>query len=1155
MNKKDLPKTQMKNFSGLILSCFFLSGLSGLIYEIIWMRLISRVIGGAPFAVCIILIIFMGGMGLGSYIASRKIDRLNEASLIKTYGILELVIGLYGLLVPLLLMVFKYFYALLYNTLFEYTIFYNLLIFAGSLMLLLLPVICMGATLPILCKFYVSKLSHLGTKTGRLYGLNTLGAATGALLCGFWLIQYLGVWGTMFFAIAINCVIGLICLRISKKYISNTKQSVKTQNLQKTSDPKETSKKINISKDQFETNGALVIFLVSGFCAMAYEVFWTKLLGLIVGPTTYSFTIVLVTFIVGLALGNIFFGWLADKTKNPLRLLIFTQIIAGFLALGISQVMGNSQLFFAKLIYSYSDHFALQNVFKAIALFVFMIFPTFCLGAAFPLVGKIYTKSISRVGKSIGFAYAVNTIGAVLGSFCAGFILVPLIGKENGLRLVTAIQILTPITIFIIILSQKKQPLYKWVLSATALTTGIFLCFHFPSWNRHLLSVGKYHRFEEIQIKEAIENTGWLDSIIKGAEILTRSERGTLEYYGDGIGGFTTVLKYPDPFGNLEYSMANSGKMDASSRGDMKTQTLLAHFPMIFSRDPKNVMVLGLASGITAGEVLHYPVKELDVIDINDRVVEASRFFKPWNNNVTQSPRTNIILQDGLAHLTLTKKKYDVIISEPSNPWMAGMASLFTKNFFSLAKSKLNDDGIYVQWIHCYQMDWPTFALVGRTFAQVFPNSALVSAEPSGLGKDYLLIGLKNKSRLNLEQARKNIQYTQKSNNIRLDYPELFFKLIVSEDLTGLFGKGPVNTDNRPVLEYAAPRLMYQNNETQKSILQNIYTKMWLSPDTKTVHNRMKKNVDAQIDFATYALSVYAPFKNMVDLTRADQFQKQKFYEQIESYCENNVLDDQLFKDQELLSRCRKTQIKVITEKIKTVPDKALSFFYLAGLYLQEGRVEDAIACYSVSVGINPDNAQCQNNLGFLLSQKGKTEKAIKHFQEALRNRPDFLLAHGNLAHAYLKQNWRDEALAHFKETLRIQPDLAESHFNVGNLLFQKQAYSQAIVHLKEAVRLQPKSAGPLNTLAWLFITSTDKNIKNSKSAIQYARKACEITEYKDPLLLYTLAVSYGSDNNITKAINTAELALEICKKNDQEEIAERIQDYLFTLRSNRPSS
>ncbi len=443
----------------LIQVCFFFSGMTGLIYEILWTRMIVRIIGGAPFAVSIILTVFMAGLGLGSYIAGRKIDKVqNPLKLVRLYGILEIAVGLYCLILAGLLAGFGHLYAVVYNRLFEHFIIYNFLTFAACSILLIFPVICMGATLPILCRFYVTSLSHLGGHTGRLYGLNTIGAAAGALVCGFWFINYLGMHGTTALAVLINLAIGGITIAVSYK-IKETKSVA--------------AEEIHIQKNLIEQNevsgykgtaaAALIIFAVSGFCAMAYEVIWTKLLGLIIGPTTYSFTIVLVTFITGLAIGSMIFGLLADRVKSPIRLLIHTQIAAALFALIVSQILGNSQFFFAKLIYQFQNNFAILNISKAAVLFGFLLIPTLCLGATFPLVGKIYTQSISRVGHSIGSAYAINTIGAVLGSFCAGFVLIPLFGKENGLRLVVIIQLITAFVLAGILLFVNKQRKLSWI--------------------------------------------------------------------------------------------------------------------------------------------------------------------------------------------------------------------------------------------------------------------------------------------------------------------------------------------------------------------------------------------------------------------------------------------------------------------------------------------------------------------------------------------------------------------------------------------------------------------------------------------------------------------------------------------------------------------
>lgn len=295
--------------------------------------------------------------------------------------------------------------------------------------------------------------------------------------------------------------------------------------------------------------------------------------------------------------------------------------------------------------------------------------------------------------------------------------------------------------------------------------------------------------------------------------------------------------------------------------------------------------MLGLASGITAGEVLHYPVRQLDILEINEQSVDASCFFKPWNNNLLGNPKTRLILQDGQAHLQFTRKRYDVIISEPSNPWMAGMASLFTRDFFQLARERLNAGGIYAQWFHCYQMNWPTLALVGRSFVSVFPDSVMLNTDPSGRGRDFLLLGFKGDSGLVLSRARQNIRFLKKSDNIRLPRPELFYHLLVTEDLEALFGPGPVHTRQNPVLEFAAPRHMYEGERARQTIIKKNRERRQISPEKETIIRGLASDVAAQIDYAAFALSVYAPFSQMVDLSRANERQKEALIDLMSAYC------------------------------------------------------------------------------------------------------------------------------------------------------------------------------------------------------------------------------------------------------------------------------
>ena len=523
MTKKNVSANPTQRILLLVLICFFLSGLTSLIYQVLWTKMIVKIIGSAPFAVAIILTIFMAGLGLGSFLAARVIDRVKApAKLVRIYGLLELFTGVYALIIPLLLKIFHPLYAVLYNRFFSHFLFYNFITFIGCFIILCIPVICMGATLPVLCRFYVTRLSNLGTHAGGLYGLNTVGAACGALLGGFWLINLLGVWGALVFAVCINIFIGIACITAASR--------IKTLPFcQQLSDLSPSASDVadlplQSPESSFTANAALLIFAVSGFCAMAYEVIWTRLLGLVVGPTTYSFTIVLVSFITGLALGSVIFGRLADRVKNIFLLLIGTQIATASSALLVSQLLGNSQIFFAKLLFTFQHNFTQLNLLKAGTLFVFLFLPTVLSGATFPLIGKIYTRSISNVGRSLGFAYTINTIGAVAGSFCAGFLLIPMLGKENSLSLVIGLQLLTALIITAVIV---KNSVTKWKPACLIVPSmlGLILCFFFPVWNRYLLASGKYHRFEKIEMY--LRTTGWFETLLRPSANPVVRGRGT----------------------------------------------------------------------------------------------------------------------------------------------------------------------------------------------------------------------------------------------------------------------------------------------------------------------------------------------------------------------------------------------------------------------------------------------------------------------------------------------------------------------------------------------------------------------------------------------------------------------------------------------------
>jgi spermidine synthase len=497
----------------------------------------------------------------------------------------------------------------------------------------------------------------------------------------------------------------------------------------------------------------------------------------------------------------------------------------------------------------------------------------------------------------------------------------------------------------------------------------------------------------------------------------------------------------------------------------METQTLLAHFPMLCHKDPQSVMVIGLASGITAGEVLLYPVAAMDVLEINPQVIEASRFFNPWNNHVLADHRTRLVVQDARAHLQLTRQTYDVIISEPSNPWMEGLAALFTRDFFLLARERLRQGGVFAQWIHAYQMDWDAFAMIGRSFAEVFPNSLLVMmslARPEG---DYLLVGFNGEERRSPQGGPSS---RLPSKNVVLNPPQVLNRLVVSENLPALFGSGDVHSDRYPRLEFAAPKLMYHRTRQISDKIQSRKPE-GLSAATRDTIRRLETDVDAQIDFAAFALSVYSPFGNMVDLARAGDAQKARFFDLMESYCAENELDYTITRDGELQQRCLSIQIDRLEHSIHRLPNPGASLAYLANLYIVQGQPAKAIARYQEALRADPLSPGTHTQLGFALAKQGLLEEAAAHFTEAFHLDPADPRACFYLGYALGRLGRPEEALRYLRDAVALKPDYAEALHELGLALAKKGQMSEAIRHLAEASRLKPNFLKAHNDLGVAF--------------------------------------------------------------------------------------
>jgi spermidine synthase len=932
----------------LFLCFFFLSGFAGLIYESLWTRDLTHVIGGSPYAVSVILTVFMAGLGGGGYLGGILADRLKSASrLLAAYGVCEMGIGLYAVALPFLLSFAEPAFSLAYRSSYSAPLAYHVMVFLLAAVVLLPPILAMGATLPLIVRFWTRGPKSLAGSVGLLYGLNTFGAACGVLAAGLWLLPSIGLRAASLTAAAINAAIGAVSLFLSSRmsaaveadsaHGSAAEAAARSMRVA-VSDPMGNTK---VTAGGFRK--ACLVFAVSGFCAMAYEVAWTKILGLVMGPTTYAFTLVLAVFIIGLAIGGWVSGWFVDRIRNPAVTLGSVQAMAALSALAAAQRMGNGLYLFQKIELAFEGRFEAALAGKALFLGLFMIVPTLLLGASFPIVMRMAGDAKPRMGRAIGTAYAWNTMGGVMGAWAAGFILIPRLVSERTLALLAAVQaVVAALAAFSSRSAGKGFASRPVALVPAAL--ALACCIAYPRWDRESLS-----RAATPPNPEILSATGWMGALMNRVPRPQPVIPSFQRYYGDGIGGFTSVWETRELVGGSSFGLYVSGKADASSKLDMFTQVLLAQFPMALHPRPRKVMVLGLASGVTAGEVLAYPVERLDVLEINPQVAEASAFFRPWNGDVLRDPRTHLIVQDAKAHLLLSRERYDVIISEPSNPWMAGLAELYSREFFERARDRLEDGGILVEFLHSYQMDWDVFSLIGRTFAGVFPNGMLVRAMPDdrrlpGSASDYLLIGIKGDAMPRFEPSDEKRSALGRSRNLRLEDPRLFYRLVETEDLPRLFGSGPITTDDHPVLEFRAPRLRFTMDS--RPIEAAIAAGSELTAATRAARDSLGRDSSARLGFAEYALSVWKPFPGMLDGVPSDSVSEARLARALDAYCENvHVTDWDFLTEAAARTRCSVHQMAALNRSLKEGGSSAV-LLAMGEVCMVNGMADNALKYY-----------------------------------------------------------------------------------------------------------------------------------------------------------------------------------------------------------------
>ncbi len=762
----------------IFLVAYASSGLAGLIYESAWARVLSLTLGHTTAAATTAVAAMMAGLATGSLVGGRLVHRLSRSDMLVVYAALEIFVALTALAFPHELRALTPLLRWAYGD--SPGLLFGWMRVAVSFTLLLLPAVSLGATFPLAVAWFDSSDRRARWAAGGLlYAANTAGAAIGSIASGFLLLPAVGARNTMLVGVAAGAlsVVAVVWLRVQSQ-----RHRVEDDRLR----PKQTEPKCM----QLEPSPgfALAAVAAAGFASLAIEITWTRALSAVVGPTTYAFAATLASIIAGTAIGSAIGVWVSARTRLPVSWIVLSLSAAAVSAMTASGLVGmHVPRAIAQELALSTETFNVRVAWNTLESALLLLPTAICLGAIFPLALRPICGSDQPVPRRVSLAYAANSVAAVGGAFAAGFLLIPRAGLENTVSLVAVSLIVVSVAGLCVTRMARAQR----AVGITVVTLAVGAVFLSPSWDRRLLASGVYK---------------YAPYVNRELDLEAALTAGTLLYYRDGAASTISVKRLT---GTL--SMAIDGKVDASNGADMATQKLLAHLPLMLHPQARRVAIIGLGSGVTLGAALVHPIDRADVVEISPQVIEASHFFIADNHDALADERVDLIVGDGRSHMLYSSRTYDVVISEPSNPWMAGVAALFTREFLAAVRDRLEPEGIVCQWAHIYDMREEDLKSIVATFIEAFPNGTLWL-----IGGDVLLVGSKSDRQLDVAALDTGYRRPGVSDDLRhasvMDAFSVLSLFVSSSDALRKYVAGASSqVDDRMALEFSGPEAIAVN--------------------------------------------------------------------------------------------------------------------------------------------------------------------------------------------------------------------------------------------------------------------------------------------------------------------------------------------------------
>lgn len=751
MNSRSVQRNALIGLSVL----FFFSGLSALIYQVLWLRMLGWVFGVTVYAASAVWATFMGGLAVGSVVSGRLADRIRQP--LKWFAAAESLIAVTALATPVILAALQQAYVALYPHLPHSPVMLTVARLCIGVVVLIVPTALMGATLPFVLKASIFQRGSLAAQVGVLYGSNAAGAIVGTVVSGLALIPQLGLQRTFWVAAACNLGVALAALALNSRV-----QQVGTVEAEaRTSEAPDADDTMPLSASTLRT--ILWVFALSGAISMAMEVVWFRVITMIVRPTVYSFAMMLATLLAGIAVGSYAIAPLLARRVSwlgvlaALEVLLSVLLVSSFRPLQWLPQATESLGWMSAIMPAYLIH--------PLAASLLTILPAaIVMGVAFPIGLRLWTVGgdPALAATRVGVFYSLNVGGSIVGSLLAGFVLLPWLGSRT--TLIASASVTLAAALALVAVSGWKSRQRFAVAAAAVMVFGVAAQTMPDPYDQFIAQ--RYPQMDPVWKEEGTEAT---------------------------VG----VHEFGTPQRRIRMMTINGNHQAGTDGPTTIIHRRIGHLPMLVHPDARRALVIGMGGGATPGAVSIHDGVEVDVVELAEGVVNAAPWFSSINYDIATRPNVKIRVDDGRNFLLLTRDRFDVVTADVIQPVFAGAGNIYSREYFELVRNVLKDDGLVMQWIPGTEAE---FKLIGRTFLSVFPHT-------TAWAEGNLFIGSKQPLRLSRENFDGRAFYAgrrQAMADTGIDSFDALLRTFVAgpDQLRVYLGEGPLLTDDRPMAEY-----------------------------------------------------------------------------------------------------------------------------------------------------------------------------------------------------------------------------------------------------------------------------------------------------------------------------------------------------------------